>query len=79
MYAFNLSTCEEIHFFKGVSPDYMVAYAWYDEHNRLNEFFAMNQDAENGSRPKWKNQLIFGKRTVAMGDWCAKTDTPIHK
>ena len=67
MKAFNLSSDTTMDFSKDTSPEYAVAYGYYAE-IKLSSWFLTKIIEEDDC---WKENLIYGNRTVSMGNWCA--------
>ena len=63
--AVNLSTQQE-NTFMFVTPAHAVAYSYYEENNRLSEFFKETQDGKD-----WDEEVTKANFTVIMGNWCA--------
>jgi len=67
MQAHNLSNNDYLEFDPGTTPEYAVAYGYFASNNMTSQFFAMNQDGDTS----WKSKLIYGEKSVSMGDWAA--------
>ena len=68
MYAFNALTDDEVHFDDNTAAEYAVAYAWSEEHNLMSALF---HHCRAGILPAFYTTLpmMYGRRSVACGDW----------
>ncbi len=75
--ALNMATGEELHFDKGTTPEYAVAYGHYVESTNMGSwFFETVHDAaeQNRATPLWmeKSHFLYGRISVSLGNWGCK-------
>lgn len=68
MRAINLINNKSFHFDKNTTPEWAVAYAYCAEKNMISWLF---QETQNNNDIYQKLPMIYGKKTVACGDWCS--------
>ena len=51
------------------SPEWAVAYPYWEERNRLSWLFNTPYEDVISATP-----LVYGRESVCAGDWCAKLD-----
>ena len=73
MKSVNLSTLEELSFDKSTTPLWAVCYGYCQDNNLMSALFAAAQDMKF-ERFAEKLPVVYGEKTVSVGDWTAITD-----